>query len=428
MARDTNIGGMFYQPSQGGERASEALGKWGSAISGLKKAEVGQAQADYQKMLEDIKANPINMLVKKNMDEQAVQLQDYQNKWADVYTKQRGKLTPKQEIEMSSDKMALMQFQQKVKQDENEFMQAYDVVQKDYVGNYDRDHFNDAYQQYMQTGQKPNDGFLMPGKIDLSAAYAKLPVGGRATTYSTEKKVGDKIVTTANTSLPEENYRIASDDFIATNPRALRTAQSEFAALPYDRQQYYMSAAGGDQLKAIQDAAYDTHGQLMGGRKTSVKTTLDKKGSGMGITIGFGNKANLTSSGARPLSIGSENFDKTYEFSKLSTPRRVRGGQLSGNIKTIRDTGDPKRPYETIQYKPKIQGDYEVTHYDADKDVIILKEPSQMGETVAGEYNTIIVPRKGNEQLLEGLVNFVGEENIGDGKTTKPSWNNRPVK
>src|SRR5512133_799921 len=161
----------FYQPSQI-ESPAEAEQKWTSAVLGLRKQEVAQEQADYDQMLQNIKANPVNMMVKTNMDRQATELGKYQNRWADIYTKQRGRLTPQQEIEMSSDKMALMQFQQKIKQDENELIEAYDIIQKDNTYKYDHDHFQEAYMKYLAKGEKPLDGFLKPGKINPSAVFA----------------------------------------------------------------------------------------------------------------------------------------------------------------------------------------------------------------------------------------------------------------
>jgi hypothetical protein len=101
--------------------------------------------------------DPVAAISTKNATDQAVMLESYNNKWAKKYVDAKGELSFADELEMAKDKSMLQAAQKKIMADQEQYLRAKDVYQRDTRGYYDKQRFQEAEQEYFKSGVLPTD-------------------------------------------------------------------------------------------------------------------------------------------------------------------------------------------------------------------------------------------------------------------------------
>jgi hypothetical protein len=334
------------------------------------------------------------------MTRQAEMIDKFTEKWAKTYKDTRGRLSIQQEAERSTEKNALMQYQQKVQQDEQELVKAAQIIDKDeWQGHYDHDYFNQAYMQYLETGMKPDGGFLEPSAADLKELYNAKP--------------GELVLTDSGQHYASSTKKEYATYWAMRDERTVKAVRNVFSKLPIEKQQEYLDKYG-DNKDAVINAFLDVEGVKTGSahEKTNYKT---KSKSSFSITIGLGGAKPEGALPTQDIVVGGEAFNVMTPFSSVSESKRVRNGSMLKNAKILETDKTGER---FVDYTPNPLDKFIVDGYSESRDAIILRMPGDN----QNEYDVVYVPRIGNEGLVEGLVQFVGNL-VSGGTATTPDYN-----
>lgn len=203
------------------------------------KAYQDQLQRD-NRFKESMKLDPYVSLSSMRNEEYSRELEDFNNKWADVYTENKGRLTPQQEIELNNDKqdMVIRMQQQKYADD---FARKLDGVIANPDSPYDPTRITELRGQVIDGVIKPEQVFTSDGIFkgvdftnDFREALVKGGVGRRAETQTME---GDDLkgisIELGKETDPQRRKDIFKDLLFNKYPQkqALQQLQTDFGKL-----------------------------------------------------------------------------------------------------------------------------------------------------------------------------------------------------
>lgn len=228
---------------------SSALNNVLTSALKAKQMELSQKQQSQKDLLNLVSStHPIQTISETLNQKQAQQIEQLTNSWSDIYRQRQGKLTTQDMMKINQDKQKFQTWQGGIMAGQKEASDAIERI-KVQPDKWDSDYTLNSVAQFMETGIKPEGGFLDVAPADLAKVYGKYSMTGDKN-ISVVDKGGKKITTAQYNQLPDDQLDQYADYEMFQSPDKALVQKSilrGFQSLPAQEQQKYAQMA--DQMR-----------------------------------------------------------------------------------------------------------------------------------------------------------------------------------
>jgi hypothetical protein len=254
------------------------------------KAAKEKAENDF---LSQAKVDPVYTTSTKLQEMQLQYIKQFEDNLKNIYKKSNNRLTLDDRMQIQQQKIALAGRQIGIQKAEQEWTDAYKKMKDDFAkGLYDEDHFNQATEEFHETGDVPTGGFLQvkPGDTEamVSEKANKLNKFKLENIDKTDKNGVRTIVAIKTTMDQKDAEEQVRDMYFNNGTEGLRFkagVHNEFLKLPVKEQQEYLDKFKGNEVEAYLQFAKDKHAkQFIYNEEADTKEPTPGKGKKSGAS------------------------------------------------------------------------------------------------------------------------------------------------
>lgn len=384
-----------------GKDTTRPLKEYGDTFEQFSNKYLGAKQAELNKALKDEEfflsqgVDPAPVIADQAMEEQAAMLDWYNDKYADRMAKKDGMLDTRDKMEMAQDKRKVLSRQQNWMASQEQYKKDLEVIRRDFRGDYDRQAFEEATKNFMETGEY--SGGLEPNAISPTTALRGVPLSNKAR--------------------DDEFYGNNLDDFAMTvkakameNPRFLKGLIQDFRDLPENEKVKWLDDT--DEDGRIGRGELDPNGIIRWAqqnedyfnayrvkRPKSERTTVDTEGYNKKKPVTTGNNLNNAYPEHENAKVGSAMMDKyvvlggeskTFDPIRLGNVYRLYKKEYEGE--TLKGYASP----EQIVVNQEVQ--FDIAGYSPDKDWAFIVPKN---DNILEDDETYAVPAEDLDNILK---------------------------
>ena len=206
--------------------------------------------------------DPIQLISDTAMQKQGSDIDWYNKKWAGRMAQNEGFLSTQDKMEMGSDKRKIMASQQKSQAAQERAMVDYETIRRDTRGYYDHRVFEDAYKEFLVTGEYPASA-LEPSPLNPTVYFGNINLKGEKGTIVTDAKTGQRMKYYA--SIDEAKARFWGDiqeDIGKGGSRLLKGIRNEFNNLPSSEKKKILDINGDNRISPEEERFMGLEGSL----------------------------------------------------------------------------------------------------------------------------------------------------------------------
>jgi hypothetical protein len=284
-----------------------------------------------EKWFLDQQLDPVQLMADAATEKQAKYIEWMNEKYAKKMEENEGMLPMQEKLNLAADKRRGIAMQQQMQADQKRAMTEYQVISRDFKGEYEHDKFWSAWREFLETGKYPPTS-LEPAAKDFIGHLRKEGNQYRSSTNQYISEVEGRTISSTEEvrgTLRDAQQKIQFD-LRNDNGSFLKTVVADFDSLDYKEKEKWLNDANNDGVIDDAEMLQDRNGiinwamnnpkYIEAFRGGDVKTVNKPKTSGGGFSILWGN-TKKTIYPARPISrtVGGKYYDDYYPFLNLGT-------------------------------------------------------------------------------------------------------------
>ena len=340
-----------------GENLQRSQERMGDMILASEKIRQDTFQKNQEEFLKSSHIDPVYSLSKSAMESQAKALDFFNKKWGKVFQDKQGHLSMEDQTAMAADKGFIMASQARMKSDMDRMQQDMTLLDKDYMGRYDRDEWYNSHYLPFSQGEPYNPSPLPIKEQDFVEWARTQAQKDKSETFSEENvdKQGNTTIITRN--IPPEQIPARVRQYVLAMPDAVaKNFMKRFASAP-DKQHFIDIAANKENALILwaQNQPDILQAVVNEQRQTKLKSTA-RRTSSFDWNLGVGATNNRNSDFAKKTDIPIQelpSYKEYYDLQLGSVPTVIQKildfkDARTGEVKTL----NKAVPFKIVGYSP----------------------------------------------------------------------------